>query len=775
MPGPSYRGICLVLRVVWPVPLAGRVIYRGDDRLALAGARRLQFDDVPRSVFQSESEEFIWLNRLFADFGSDDNDCLIVVESTELFSPRGVETIRELVRGVRAVQGIGSVRSLADVAVFPSGQPAHSLLPSASAAPEAYRQAQREALANPLLVGQVLSADAQTTLILARMKGGSISVNEVDAVLAPLREQMTQAQAQLPGSRIRLTGVPPIRSEIFAAVKRDGRRFVLIGVVLAIAMAVVLFRRFWAVVVVAGAPITAAVWLMGAMGWFGAKLNVINTILPTLVMVIGFTDAVHLMVDIRHSIGRGIPPLLAAKLAIRHLGPACFMTSFTTAVGFFSLIVADVGVVSRFGVQCAAGAALAFIAVMTIAPLLSSSRIGNRLQVRAGFDPLDWHVGQSTRFIDWILDRPRLISSLGITLAVALALGCLRLYPDHQLTESIPESNESVQTARHLNQALGGTMSVFVLAEWDDNLSLDSPEVLNTLVDVQSRLREIPEVHYPLSLLDLLTTLPGQGDWHSKLKLLPLVPEDVSRRFVRLDSRRTMISMRLDDRGTAAHQATFAALETALAELEQEHPGVRLKLTGTAVVASQNILLMIRDLIDSLALAAVIIFISMAILFRSLRLGLIAILPNLFPLAVAGTMLWATGHYLQLTSVIVFSVSLGIAVDDTIHFINRFQREMEVDGNVRASIERAFAAVRAALISTSLILIVGFGSVFLSEIPPSRLFAMLTVTSVCAALVGDLVILPAMIMWFVPDRGGGRDTQALPTPQATRTSAQIGS
>jgi len=739
---------------------------------ALAGTRRLQFDDVPRSVFQSDSEEFVWLNRLFADFGSDDNDCLIVVESRELFTPRGVAAIRELVRGVRAIPGIDSVRSLADVAVFSPDKPAHSLLPSAGAAPAAYPQAEREALANPLLVGQVLSADAQTTLVLARLQGDSLSVDEVDALLAPLREQIGQAQAQLPGSRIRLTGVPPIRSEIFAAVKRDGVRFVVIGVVLAIAMAALLFRRFWAVVIVAGAPITSALWLMGAMGWFGAKLNVINTILPTLVMVVGFTDAVHLMVDIRHSIGCGIPPLTAAKLAIRHLGPACFMTSFTTAVGFFSLVVADVGVISRFGVQCAAGAALAFIGVMTIVPLLSSSRIGGRLQVPSGFDPLAWHVGQSTKFIDWILDRPRLITTLGISLTVILALSCLRLYPDHHLTESITDSNESVQAARHLNEALGGTMSVFVLVEWDERLSLESPEVLAALLDTQSRLREIPEVHYPLSLVDLLSTLPGGGDLQARLRLLPLVPTDVARRFVRPDSRRAMISLRLDDRGTAAHQSTFAALETALAALEQQHPGVELKLTGTAVVASRNILLMIRDLVESLAMASVIIFISMAILFRSLRLGLIAILPNTFPLAVAGTVLWATGNYLQLTSVLVFSVSLGIAVDDTIHFVNRFQREMEVDGNVRASIERAFAAVGAALISTSLILIVGFGSVFLSEMPPSRLFAMLTVTSVMAALVGDLVILPAMLMWFVPNRVPARDPAALHPPHATPTSAQ---
>src|SRR5690606_16583037 len=105
--------------------------------------------------------------------------CLIVVESRELFTPRGVAAIRELVRGVRSIPGIDSVRSLADVAVFSPDKSAHSLLPSAGAAPEAYTQAEREALANPLLVGQVLSADAQTTLVLARLHGDSLSVDEV--------------------------------------------------------------------------------------------------------------------------------------------------------------------------------------------------------------------------------------------------------------------------------------------------------------------------------------------------------------------------------------------------------------------------------------------------------------------------------------------------------------------------------------------------------------------------------------------------------------------
>jgi hypothetical protein len=210
------------------------------------------------------------------------------------------------------------------------------------------------------------------------------------------------------------------------------------------------------------------------------------------------------------------------------------------------------------------------------------------------------------------------------------------------------------------------------------------------------------------------------------------------------------------------HEPIFQRVEHKLAELQAEHPGWRLQLTGTVVVASRNIAQMIRDLADSLLMAAVVIFGLLSVAFRSLKLGMLSVLPNVFPLAVTATALVVLGHPLQLTSVIVFSICLGIAVDDTIHFISRFQRELRIDGDVGAATARAMVAVGSALLTTTLVLFTGFAAVLTSEMPSSRLFAWMACLAIAAALLGDLVILPALVVCFVrrTDVRGGRKPSA---------------
>ena len=231
------------------------------------------------------------------------------------------------------------------------------------------------------------------------------------------------------------------------------------------------------------------------------------------------------------------------------------------------------------------------------------------------------------------------------------------------------------------------------------------------------------------------------------------VSDEQLKNYVRPELRRALVHLRLQEVGSTAHLATFEDLRREFPRLEAQYPGVRFHLTGTSVLASRNLNQMIVDLASSLGSAAAIIFVVMAVGFRSLRLGLISIVPNLFPMAVTAAYLVVTGRPLQMTSVIVFSICLGIAVDDTIHFINRFQREMKLDGDVRAAVLRTYQAVGSAMIMTSLVLLAGFGSLQISEMPTTRLFSLLSCVTIFAAMVGDLVILPAMLCALVMSTG----------------------
>jgi predicted RND superfamily exporter protein len=728
---------------------------------AIVGNSRLTFDAVPRNIFRSSDANFADLERALEQFGSDDNDCLLVVEPVDpeqdLFLPESIATIRRLVDRIKPLAEIDSVNSLTDLVTVRPGEPIRSLLPPPDAPLEEYRRARDEAVGHPLLKGQVLAEDAKTALIVVRLKGQALSVDQVAPVVTQLHA-IAEDVSQGSPLRIRLTGVPPIRVEIFAAVQRESVKFMLVGAVLAFSMALILFRRFWAVVIVASAPILGSFWTFGLMGLIGEKVNVINSVLPTLVMVIGFTDSVHLMVDIRRSRSLGVSPLASVKAAIRHLGLPCALTSLTTAVGFGSLAVAEVDVIKRFGLVCAGGALLAFTAIMTVVPLLASSRLGLNVQTDRKSDVITRYVHGFENIIHWIMDHAWLVTVGGVALTAVLAATATRLQPDMRLTETIPQHNESYQALKHCDAVLGGTLMAVILVDWPESMQVTSPEVVDAIQAAHQVFEDEPETRYPLSLINLLESLPdaaGDSDHladRTGLLFTPWVPKELTHRFARPDLRRASITAHLEDRGTIHHMPAFERLRHRLKDLGDQYEGFRFTLTGTVVVGSENINQMIVDLLKSLGLAAVVIFGVMTLVFRSFRLGIISVIPNTLPLVATASLLVVTGQTLQLTSVIVFSICLGVAVDDTIHFLSRFQRELKIDGNVRNAISRSFSAVGTALVTTTIVLLTGFGSVLTSDMPSSRLFGGLSCVAIVTALIGDLVILPAMLICFVKQK-----------------------
>lgn len=745
---------------------------------AVFGLMRLDFDDQPTNIFKTSQADFELLKEVFDDFGSDDNDCIILVETDQLFSSRGAQLLDDLTAEIGKIDAIESVRSLSDIVVIRNfDSPPGSILPTVGSSQQQFAEALDRALAHPLVRGHLLSDDGRSALIVARIEGNSPSITELEPTILAVHQAIGRVRIPDDFARVRLTGVPTIRYEIFSSIRRDSVRFMLIGTLLAFVMASILFRRFWAVIAVAVPPILASMWTIGMLGWIGHKFNVINTMVPVLVMIVGFTDSVHLMYDIRHSLARGRKPMDAAKSAIEHLGIACALTSFTTAVGFGSLMVTNIEVIQKLGMICGIGAVLAFLTTIIMVPLFASSPVGHLLaapQNPAGTTTrssrFETQVGRvAGQVIDFVINHSGAVAALGVVVTLLLGNLALRLEPNNRLTENIPDTNESAQALFQVDKKFGGILPGFVVVDWDQDLSLESDEVLGAINEVQQAIAVQPGANHPISVVDLLRTMPGsETDWASGVPFLFLAPQEVVHRFVRLDRRRATIAFFVRDQGTGVHEPTFRAIENMIDEVESRYDGIELNLTGTVVVASRNINQMITDLAKSLGLASVVIFVTMTVVFRSWKLGLISMLPNVFPLVTTAAWLVLTNRSLELTSVIVFSVCLGIAVDDTIHVINRFQRELRAGHNVKIAIKHTFIAVGSALATTTIVLIVGFGSVAASEMPTSQLFARLGMIAISSALIGDLIILPAMLVFFLARKDRQRHSAGA-KPSATKS------
>lgn len=726
--------------------------------LAAWGLSRLQYDDRPRSIFISDDDDYRLLTEVFADFGSDDNDCFVVVESQDLFTPEALAALAQMSQRFRAIDGVTAVRGIADAVVFEPGSLPRPLLPEDGARPEDYEAARAAATSHPLLANRLISADAGTTLVVVRLASDLTSVKDFEPIVERMRAVATDV-ARGGRLRVRLTGLPPVRVEMYNALQADQTRFMLIGSLLGAAIAMFLLRRAAAVGIVSVAALCGAFWAIGAMGVVGEDINIVNNVIMTLVLVIGFADAIHLMHDMRQARAAGVQPRDASAGAVGRLAGACALTSLTTAIGFGSLAVAKVDIIRRFGLACAGGTLLALLAVVVLVPLLGGTRLGRWIQPhtsRTSRNRLGNALGAlSTR----VTRHARLVAVVGLLLTLGLFAASLRLTPNSWLRESLPIDSEAAEALMYCDRKFGGVLEAYVLVEWEERLSLADDDVLRGIGAAQVALGAHELINYPVSVLNLLDALPAAvGDRAARAGLLPRLPTDIVRRFVREDRRRALIAARVPDVGTGTFEPIYAELRTRLRALEGKYPGMRFRLTGTSLLATNNLNSMIGDLARSLGLAAVVIFVVLTIALRSLRYGLISILPNAFPLVVTSAWLWLSGRQLQLISVIVFSIALGIAVDDTIHFLVRFRRELAVDGNVKDAVRRTFLAVGAAMVTTTAVLVGGFGPMMFSSLPAVRVFAELSCVAIVSALAGDLIILPALLACFVRS---GRDVPAV--------------
>ncbi len=604
-------------------------------------------------------------------------------------------------------------------------------------------------------------------LVLAELE--HVALHDSEPAVARLRQVVEQFDGR-EGLRVRLTGVPAVRAEIIRNVQRDAIKFNVLGCMLALAIALVVFRQPSAVLIAVAAPELGVLWVLGAMGLAGVQINVLNSVVPTLVVVVGLTDSIHFLLDIQRSRAAHLPGAQASAAAIEHVGGACGLTSLTSAVGFGSLAVAKAEIIREFGLACAAGSILTFIAVLTVVPLLASTRLSRNL----GAHRERQHVlaGWSNAVVRLATTYPLRITAVGAAVTVILGIVATGLKPDSWLAENLPAGGASAEALRHCDDAFGGLMFAYASIEWPQNESLASENVHGALLDVRRMFRDHPETRHPLSVLNVVEALPLQGrSWAASVRYLERGEESLEN-LLRIDRRHALVSAHVRDIGAARFEAVFDDLKRQLADIEARHPGLTLRMTGTSVVSARHLTQMIRDLGNSLGLESLVIFTLMAWCFRSFGLGLISIIPNVFPLVCVGALMIALGMPLQFGSVIVFNICLGLAVDDTIHVMTRFNRELAIDHDVRAAIRRSFAAVGTAMLTSTAILLAGFAVVTLSDVPALQLFGGLSCVTIMAALVGELLLTPALLLTFLRRKYPGR-SPAVDMPEAVIAATPV--
>ncbi|MEM6691412.1 MAG: efflux RND transporter permease subunit [Planctomycetota bacterium] len=697
-----------------------------------------------------------------------DNAGLVVVANIrdtadgDLLNQQRGNALRSAVEALESLPQVYSVQWLNDIPDFNLFGLSGSLLPGPNASPRQWDSARTKILDNPLAVGQFLSSDARTAIMLLTIDW--FDVFEDSDVTDALRIAATEAAGD-DDIEFRVTGEIPLNLMIANSYEEDSTKYQIVGYAIMMITALVLFRGPAAVIIVAIAPALGVFWTMGLLRYFDLQDNPFTAVIvPVLISLVGLTDSVHLMVEVRNQRASGLSAVEAGRRAVARVGLACLLTSVTTAVAFASLQTAHHEVVREFGWCCVIGVAATFISVLTVIPLGCRSPLGRRLHVGLEKSLIHRQFSRIEPLIDWILRYRTAWSIAAIASTAACIIAASRLTPDEKRFTGLSDVGEAPEALRHIDEAMGGLEFARISIVGD----LDVPEhrMLWMVSKVGKILNDEPLIGHPMGMHRLIDALPGerlnlsglsrdQADRpeiresiRSRLGLLDLMPASLKRAYYVPESRSATIQFRLKDIGIAAYAETFQRIEQQLDQLRESNPDFDLRLRGGAFWRWENLYQIVIDLTKSLTLAGGIIAIILMFVYRSIRLGLISIIPNVFPLAVTAAMLSVLGLHLEMVTVCAFTVCMGIAVDDTIHFLTRYREEQRTEQSVEEVTRLAFGGVGSALLMTTVVLVAGMASAITGDARDVRLFGAMGCVTLITALVADMTFLPALLATF---------------------------
>ena len=588
-------------------------------------------------------------------------------------------------------------------------------------------------------------------------------------------------------ARIFLGGVAMIATDMIAFVENDLRVFGATVFVFLIGMLTVIFRRWrWVALPLAGCA-AAVVMMMGTLALADWPVTVISSNFVALLLIITMSMTVHLVVRFRELQAREPEAELRELVArtVHFMFIPILYAALTTMVAFASLLVSGIRPVIDFGYMMTAGVAMALGVIFLMFPAVLV------LLPRARGEERDFTRGVTLAFAGLTERHRRPILGLAALLAVGSAFGVARLDVENRFIDYFDPGTEIYQGMLEIDRHLGGTTPLDVILEADPEaqaVALDEEDFYADFDEEGTedavgywfnslRLRELrrvhdwldaqPEIGKVLSLDTVVRMAESVNDGQplDDLKLSVLreglahLPENLHdvlvRPFLSDDGNTLRLTLRVIDSDAQLRRAELLERVGGFLREEMGYADSRFRLSGLLVLYNNVLQSLFASQILTIGFVFLAILGMFLVLFRSLRLALIAILPNMLPaLLVLGAMGWLDIP-LDLMTITIAAISVGIAVDNTIHYIVRFRREFAADGDYLATMRRCHGSIGRAMYYTSLTIVVGFSILMLSNFTPTFYFGLFTGLAMLAALVASLTLLPAMLLTLRP-LGPGR-------------------
>lgn len=687
-------------------------------------------------------------------FGNDEV-LLLALTHPQLLGPEGLLSIDRMTRAISELQGISGVLSLTNAQQLVPGDfgaEARPLIPKPFRADDLDKTI-KTLEQNPRLSRMLISKDRHTGIVIIDLADdadpqGHLALYAIKNLLAK----------QADGFDWHLTGIPLQKLTVSRLIQRDQKVIIPFSVVVLGILLLLMFRRISGLLVPLAVMTISLCWTVGLYSLCGYALNTITALLPPVIMVLSISTTVHLYSGWLQLAGKQGDPKGLVIEEMHGLFLPCLFTALTTALGLASLLVSEVPAVRLFGAFAAVGVMLAFLINILLVPSLLSflpiPAAGRRLFDTGVLRRILQAAGSLT------INYPRPVLVIGLILALAGLSGLGRIDNNTDLVRFLKPDSRLYRDTMFIEQAVGGVNRIEFMLTRSNGKPLTSLESMASLEKLQASIDQMPNVTGSFSLVDVLSqlnraehnlaraTLPDNSrELRYLFDLLESAPDQkLLRKIVSPDFIRWRLSVLTGAIGTAE----AAELVSNINRIAKQHLGGSFDLQPTGdyyqVVFDSNRL--VTSVIQSFSLSLGMVLLAILLLFRSLKLMGMALIPNLIPLAWTGGLMGFLDIDLSTGTAMIAAVVIGLTVDSTIHYLARFQRESR--GSSEQAVRITTIATGRALTISALVLFFGFSVGGLSSFLPTIYFSILTGITMLGALACDLLVLPASLILCQP-------------------------
>ena len=690
------------------------------------------------------------------NFGPEDY-LIVAVVCDDVFQPANLERLRTLHDQLAKISGVSEILSLVNVPYArgtADGASIEKLLPSSNDNAARLQEVRQVATTDRLYVGNLVSPDARTAAFNILYKP------EIPTHLRhELSRRIYETVHRAGFSEAYFAGDPFSQWRATEAVKNDLRIFMPLTILLVAVVLWYCFRSFTAVMLPMATIGIGLVWLFGLMGYLQSHFTILGLMLPTLMLAIGCSYIIHVLNQIgivNERRGEGKDKLSVIEEALRFIALPVIVSALTIIAGFLSLAFNRIPAIRTTGIYSAIGALFTCLLALTFIPAMLA------ISDKQGFA---FRVGLTGRLVKLLEDLGRWATSHQMLLYIVTAavigisvIGMRKIVIDIDFFHFFKPNSETSVGLAEVNKRLSGGISFELIIEGKRPGAIETPNVLRRIEALQAFAEKQRDdasgqrIDRTLSVADFVKHL--NRAFHNNDPKFEAVPEDETvlqdlcserdqmRGFLSEDGRTARILIRSTLYGS---QAMATVIQQVVKKGQELLPEFRVLATGTFVLLNRTSDQIGREQVQSITIALVTIYLMLALLFKSLRVGFTALVPNLIPVLFFFGFMGLRGIPLNLTTSLVASVVLGLAVDNAVQFIVRFRRVQLSIPELNEAIIESMRLTGRPIIYANIALAATFAIFAISNFEPIASFGLLSAVTIIGCLIEDLVLLPARL------------------------------